>query len=174
MSNPEGFGFVVPHWGYWGWLMLMPPVLMLWSAYSERRTKSRSERGDEEEHDPLEVLADEDPTVHSEGNAFTRVIDWVSEHSGIFVAFWTINAVVAYFYEVVARYLFNAPTIFESAVRLCPLLHQGCLSTRGDHSDHLQVVAGVPGVADPRIGAVHPVAGIDPLAARCGVTLSGP
>jgi TRAP-type mannitol/chloroaromatic compound transport system permease small subunit len=112
MSNPEGFGFVVPHWGYWGWLMLMPPVLMLWSAYSERRTKSRSERGDEEEHDPLEVLADEDPTVHFEGNAFTRVIDWVSEHSGIFVAFWTINAVVAYFYEVVARYLFNAPTIW--------------------------------------------------------------
>ena len=113
MSNPEGFGFVVPHWGYWAWLLLMPPVLMLWSAYAERRAKSKASAAAVPlEHDPLEAVIDEDPTVHFEGNGFTRVIDWISEHSGVFVAFWTINAVAAYFYEVVARYLFNAPTIW--------------------------------------------------------------
>lgn len=42
----------------------------------------------------------------------TRVIDWVSDRSGVFVAFWTITAVFAYFYEVVMRYLFNMPTIW--------------------------------------------------------------
>ena len=113
MSNFEGFGFVVPHWGYWGWLLLMPPVLMLWSAYSERRAKrSVQDKADPLDHDPLEAVIDEDPTVHFEGNAFTRFIDWISEHSGVFVAFWTINAVAAYFFEVVARYLFNSPTIW--------------------------------------------------------------
>jgi TRAP-type mannitol/chloroaromatic compound transport system permease small subunit len=113
MSNPEGFGFVVPHWGYWAWLLLMPPALMLWSAYAERRAKANASAvAGPEEHDPLEAVIDEDPTVHFDGNRFTRAMDWISEHSGVFVAFWTINAVVAYFYEVVARYLFNAPTIW--------------------------------------------------------------
>ena len=107
MSELEGFGFVLPHWGYWGWLMLMPPVLMLLSTWLERRSGQPIE-----DHEPIEVLAEEDPTVHFAGNRFTRVIDWISEQSGVFVAFWTINAVVVYFYEVVARYLFNAPTIW--------------------------------------------------------------
>jgi TRAP-type mannitol/chloroaromatic compound transport system permease small subunit len=40
------------------------------------------------------------------------VLDWICEHSGQFVAFWTINAVVAYAFEVIARYIFNKPTIW--------------------------------------------------------------
>ncbi|KAA6184380.1 TRAP transporter small permease subunit [Thiohalocapsa marina] len=114
MSDLQGFGFVLPHWAYWGWLMLMPPVLMLWSARSERRSaggRSGRQPGTAGA-DPLEAVHEEDPTVAFAGNRFTRAIDWVSEQSGLFVAFWTINAVVAYFYEVVARYLFNAPTIW--------------------------------------------------------------
>ncbi len=80
---------------------------MLLSTWLERRSGQSAE-----DHEPIEVLAEEDPTVHFTGNGFTRVIDWISEQSGVFVAFWTINAVVVYFYEVVARYLFNAPTIW--------------------------------------------------------------
>jgi hypothetical protein len=45
-------------------------------------------------------------------NPIIRIIDWLSEHSGQFVAFWTINAVFAYAFEVIARYIFNKPTIW--------------------------------------------------------------
>ena len=112
MSDLEGFGFVLPHWFYWGWLAVMPLVMMIWSHYQEKKhPRLHADR----DMDVLpEVLADEDPTQHYAGldNWFTRIIDWISEHSGVFVAFWTVNAVVAYFYEVVMRYLFNQPTIW--------------------------------------------------------------
>ncbi len=116
MSDLEGFGFVVPHWAYWGWLMLMP-LALIWLT---RKDDGGTDRTPPQAVEPLEDVIDEDPTVHFEGNRFTRVIDWLSDRSGLFVAFWTINAVVAYFYEVVARYLFNAPTIWvhESAYLL--------------------------------------------------------
>ncbi len=45
-------------------------------------------------------------------NGFTKVVDWVSEHTGQLVAFWTIMAVFCYTYEVIARYIFNKPTIW--------------------------------------------------------------
>lgn len=108
MSDLEGFGFVLPHWGYWGWLMLMPLLLIWWT----NRTKGDDGGAEPMPVDPLEDVIDEDPTVHFAGNRFTRAIDWLSDRSGLFVAFWTVNAVLAYFYEVVARYLFNAPTIW--------------------------------------------------------------
>ena len=112
MSDLEGFGFVLPHWFYWGWLAVMPLAMMIWSHYQE---KKHPHLHAERDMDVLpEVLAEEDPTQHYAGldNWFTRIIDWISEHSGVFVAFWTVNAVVAYFYEVVMRYLFNQPTIW--------------------------------------------------------------
>jgi len=110
MSDLEGFGFVMPHWLYWGWLAIMP-LAMIWLA-----------RRHEKKHPPLsptpdenlaqELLATEDPTRDWPGNWFTKSIDWVSNATGIFVAFWTVNAVIFYFFEVVMRYLFNMPTIW--------------------------------------------------------------
>lgn len=40
----------------------------------------------------------------------TAVIDSVSGWTGEFVAYWSIIAVFAYYYEVIARYIFNSPT----------------------------------------------------------------
>ena len=91
----ESANFVLPHWIYWVWLIIMPPLFMLVT----RR------RGDEAEASPEE-------TVAAPGNVVTRALDWVSELSGVFVALWTVNAVCAYFFEVVSRYIFNAPTIW--------------------------------------------------------------
>ncbi|NVK43714.1 MAG: TRAP transporter small permease subunit [Oceanospirillaceae bacterium] len=110
MSELEGFGFVMPHWFYWGWLAVMPLIMI---ALDKR--KSRKEAALEASHPVMgEVQADEDPIIHRhfEGNRLTRLIDWISEKSGVFVAFWTVNAVCFYFFEVVMRYLFNMPTIW--------------------------------------------------------------
>ncbi len=109
MSELEGFGFVMPHWLYWGWLAVMPLIMMAWG-----RLKAKAAEPVEGHPIMGEVQADEDPLLHYrfEGNALTRAIDWISEKSGVFVAFWTVNAVCFYFYEVIMRYFFNMPTIW--------------------------------------------------------------
>jgi len=109
MSDLHGFGFVLPHWLYWGWLAVMP-LVMMWLI--KRKGIEQSAQPTPDEEMALDVIAEEDPVIHDEGNRFTRAIDWISEKSGVFVAFWTVNAVVIYFYEVVMRYLFNMPTIW--------------------------------------------------------------
>jgi TRAP-type mannitol/chloroaromatic compound transport system permease small subunit len=91
----ESANFVLPHWLYWAWLIVMPPLFMLLT----RR------RGGE-------AKAPREDTGAAPVNAVIRVLDWMSEQSGLFVALWTVNAVCAYFFEVVARYIFNAPTIW--------------------------------------------------------------
>jgi TRAP-type mannitol/chloroaromatic compound transport system permease small subunit len=99
------FGFVLPHWFYWGWLAVMPIVMIIWCYALEKRQFAKDGTlPDSSEH------VDPDAVVSS--NKIIRLIDWLSEHSGQFVAFWTINAVVAYAFEVIARYIFNKPTIW--------------------------------------------------------------
>lgn len=97
------FGFVLPHWFYWGWLAVMPIVMIIWCyALEKRQFKKDGTKPSSSSHTELEVSS----------NKIIKIIDWLSEHSGQFVAFWTINAVFAYAFEVIARYIFNKPTIW--------------------------------------------------------------
>ncbi|MER9655255.1 TRAP transporter small permease subunit [Mesorhizobium sp. M0152] len=41
---------------------------------------------------------------------FFRPVDWLVRVTGELVAYWAVLAVFAYYYEVVARYIFNSPT----------------------------------------------------------------
>lgn len=87
----ESVGFVLPHWFYWGWLAVMPLLLI-------GLGKGKG------------VLA---PVVYSpKAGPVEKLIDWLSDRTGLFVALWSVNAVLAYTYEVTARYLFNMPTIW--------------------------------------------------------------
>jgi len=51
----------------------------------------------------------EDPTLglHSR---FTDAIEWVNVKAGEYVAYWAVISVFVYYYEVVARFVFNSPT----------------------------------------------------------------
>ncbi|HEY2336312.1 MAG TPA: TRAP transporter small permease subunit [Burkholderiales bacterium] len=51
----------------------------------------------------------QDPTrdLHTR---FTDVIEWVNVKAGEYVAYWGVIAVFVYYYEVVARFVFNSPT----------------------------------------------------------------
>lgn len=91
MYELKGFGFVMPHWAYWGWLAVMPLLLI-----AAARAKGML------------------PEVkHEEGaSVFERTVDWLSDRTGMFVALWSVNAVLAYTYEVTMRYAFNQPTIW--------------------------------------------------------------
>ncbi|MBI1423790.1 MAG: TRAP transporter small permease subunit [Gammaproteobacteria bacterium] len=110
----ESVNFVMPHWLYWGWLAVMPLIFM-WLARDKKEISSKSRSGistTPDEETALAYLAEEDPALHAPGNCVTRWLDWISEHSGVFVSLWTVNAVCAYFYEVISRYVFDAPTIW--------------------------------------------------------------
>jgi TRAP-type mannitol/chloroaromatic compound transport system permease small subunit len=51
----------------------------------------------------------QDPTMHLH-TRFTDVIEWVNVKAGEYVAYWGVIAVFVYYYEVVARFVFNSPT----------------------------------------------------------------
>ncbi|MEY2994176.1 MAG: hypothetical protein RL357_1111 [Pseudomonadota bacterium] len=87
----ESVGFVMPHWFYWGWLAVMPLIFIAWGT--------------------AQKVIPEVPYL-SDAGPIERALDWISDRSGLFVALWSVNAVLAYTYEVTARYLFNMPTIW--------------------------------------------------------------
>jgi hypothetical protein len=51
----------------------------------------------------------EDPAMRLH-TRFTDAIEWVNVKVGEFVAYWAVIAVFVYYYEVLARYVFNSPT----------------------------------------------------------------
>ena len=108
MTDGPDFGFVLPHWLYWLWLAVTPFILIYWA---NRQAVRKGKTEDHIDSVGLPHGEDDEAIVYRE-NAFTRMIDKVSVASGYLVAFWTVNAVVAYFYEVIMRYLFNMPTLW--------------------------------------------------------------
>ena len=111
MSDLEGFGFVMPHWLYWGWLAVMPLIMI---ALDRRKPSDHSSLAEQAEDltESIETHPDSFTGHPAQNNLICRMIDWISENSGIFISFWTVNAVCFYFFEVVMRYLFNMPTIW--------------------------------------------------------------
>jgi TRAP-type mannitol/chloroaromatic compound transport system permease small subunit len=72
-----------------------------------------------------DILAQTDPSIPSEDEVlgrkadeaylttgWTGVIDRLSLITGEFVSYWSVIAVFVYYYEVMARYVFNSPTIW--------------------------------------------------------------
>jgi TRAP-type mannitol/chloroaromatic compound transport system permease small subunit len=51
----------------------------------------------------------EDPTLRMHAR-FTDAIEWVNVHAGEYVSYWAVISVFVYYYEVIARYVFNSPT----------------------------------------------------------------
>jgi len=56
-----------------------------------------------------EPVVAEDPTLHFHSRV-TDAIEWVNVKAGEYVAWWSLIAVFVYYYEVLARYVFNSPT----------------------------------------------------------------
>jgi TRAP-type mannitol/chloroaromatic compound transport system permease small subunit len=102
MNKPTviDFGFVLPHWFYWGWLVVMPVVMIIWCYALEKKKQ------------PAAAPAADSNAIVPPSNGFTRVVDWICEHAGQMVGFWSVTAVVFYAYEVISRYIFNKPTIW--------------------------------------------------------------
>lgn len=48
--------------------------------------------------------------IATENTMFARAVGRLNDFSGTFVAYWSVIAVFVYYYEVIARYVFNSPT----------------------------------------------------------------
>ncbi len=48
--------------------------------------------------------------IEGEDNCFALLVGKTNQFAGTFVAYWSVIAVVVYYYEVIARYVFNSPT----------------------------------------------------------------
>lgn len=116
----ESIGFVLPHWLYWGWLAIVP-LLLIGVAWK----------------------TDIVPAVPYEpdAGAFEKLLDWISDRSGLFVSLWSVMAVFAYTYEVAARYLFNMPTIWvhESSFLLFGMQYMMAGAYGLLHGSHVRV-----------------------------------
>lgn len=74
----------------------------------------RRRHGDYAPPPPVETVRAEvkpvPPLPHNLPGRIVWVIDRISGWTGHFVAYWSVIAVFVYFYEVIARYVFNSPT----------------------------------------------------------------
>jgi TRAP-type mannitol/chloroaromatic compound transport system permease small subunit len=116
----ESIGFVLPHSVYWSILTLVP-LALLGAAWKQGIVPKV----------PYDVDA----------GAFEKILDWISDRTGLFVALWSVMAVLAYTYEVTARYLFNMPTIWvhESSFLLFGMQYMMAGAYGLLHGSHVRV-----------------------------------
>ena len=99
----------------------------------------------------LEVVHAEAPVVHEAGTAedptmtmhtrFTDAIEWLNVRVGEYVAYWAVIAVFVYYYEVVARFLFNSPTnwVHESMFLMFGMQYMLCGAFAYREDQHVRV-----------------------------------
>jgi len=76
-----------------------------------RRCNEREQLPDEEGFScPAVDIVEAEHDDSKEPLLFNRMISRLNARAGEFVAYWSIIAVFVYYYEVVARYVFNSPT----------------------------------------------------------------
>ena len=82
----------------------------------------------------------EDPTlaIHTR---LTDAIEWVDVRVGQYVAYWAILAVFAYYYEVLARFVFNSPTnwVHESMFLMFGMQYMLCGAFAYREDQHVRV-----------------------------------
>ena len=101
------------------WLAILLGVMLLIDA-ALLPGLVRRRRALELAHPEAEIAHAAPPDVHAIGTGedpsmrvrtrFTDVIEWVNVRIGEYVAYWAVIAVFVYYYEVLARYVFNSPT----------------------------------------------------------------
>jgi TRAP-type mannitol/chloroaromatic compound transport system permease small subunit len=108
------YGFVLPHWVYWGVMIVFPAVFLLLTRLFDRNGAAQA-------------AASQGVSAEwaAPGNGFTRFIDKLCRGIGVFACLWTIPCVFYYIFEVVGRYFFNSPTnwVHEAAFLMFGMMY---------------------------------------------------
>jgi len=87
-----------------------------------------------------EIGVGQDPTRHMHTRV-TDAIEWINVRAGEYVAYWAVLAVFAYYYEVIARYVFNSPTnwVHESMFLMFGMQYMICGAYAYREDQHVRV-----------------------------------
>jgi len=82
----------------------------------------------------------EDPTMHLH-TRITDKLEWINIRAGEFVAYWAVVSVFAYYYEVIARFVFNSPTnwVHESMFLMYGMQYMLCGAYAYREDQHVRV-----------------------------------
>jgi TRAP-type mannitol/chloroaromatic compound transport system permease small subunit len=82
----------------------------------------------------------EDPTMHLHTRV-TDALEWFNVRAGEFVAYWAVISVFVYYYEVIARFVFNSPTnwVHESMFLMYGMQYMLCGAYAYREDQHVRV-----------------------------------
>jgi TRAP-type mannitol/chloroaromatic compound transport system permease small subunit len=82
----------------------------------------------------------EDPTMHLH-TRITDKLEWINVRVGEFVAYWAVISVFVYYYEVIARFVFNSPTnwVHESMFLMYGMQYMLCGAYAYREDQHVRV-----------------------------------
>jgi len=132
------------------WLVIVIGVLLLIDAFLipilvRRRRAGATAGGDTASSGPLPPDVPphgtaEDPTLQVR-TRFTDWIDAINTRVGEYVAYWAVIAVFVYYYEVLARYVFNSPTnwVHESMFLMFGMQYMLCGAYAYREDQHVRV-----------------------------------
>ena len=135
---------------YSHWLAILIAVMLLVDAALlpslVRRAKEReaAERANAKPDvavpDVPQIGTHEDPTMHMHTRV-TDKLEWLNVHVGEFVAYWAVISVFAYYYEVIARFVFNSPTnwVHESMFLMYGMQYVLCGAYAYREDQHVRV-----------------------------------
>jgi TRAP-type mannitol/chloroaromatic compound transport system permease small subunit len=125
-------------------LMLAVDAFLLPGLVRRAQEREAIERADA----PPEVVAPdvppvgthEDPTLHFHTRV-TDALEWVNIRAGEFVAYWAVISVFVYYYEVIARFVFNSPTnwVHESMFLMYGMQYMLCGAYAYREDQHVRV-----------------------------------
>lgn len=107
------------YWNSWGfWTAVLIGLMIAIEAFlipGMVRARYRIEVGAEHPPGPAPPADEAAPVTHQHPAAqahakFSAWVDKISGFTGEFVCYWSLIAVFVYYYEVIARYVFNSPT----------------------------------------------------------------
>jgi TRAP-type mannitol/chloroaromatic compound transport system permease small subunit len=136
--------------GYSRWLATLMAVMLLVDAVLipglVRRGKAReaAERANATPEtavpDVPQIGTHEDPTMHLH-TRITDKLEWLNVRVGEFVAYWAVISVFVYYYEVIARYVFNSPTnwVHESMFLMYGMQYMLCGAYAYREDQHVRV-----------------------------------
>ena len=127
-----------------GLMLLVDAVLLPGAVRRRRALETRAQPDRDVVHPDAPSMHEggvgEDPTlaVHSR---FTDAIDALSTQAGQYVAWWAVIAVFVYYYEVIARFVFNSPTnwVHESMFLMFGMQYMLCGAFAYREDQHVRV-----------------------------------
>ncbi|HEX6957613.1 MAG TPA: TRAP transporter small permease subunit [Ferrovibrio sp.] len=124
-------------------VMLLGDAVLLPGAVRRRREVERGQAAAHEIEPPVDFVeagVGQDPTLHLR-TRLTDGIEWINIKAGEYVAYWSLIAVFVYYYEVIARYVFNSPTnwVHESMFLMFGMQYMICGAYAYREDQHVRV-----------------------------------